>query len=159
MKYTVKQKYSGDAEAAIKAIEATLLPNSFQIQSVGQDHIELTGRAAQSTRESPLRGATRIVVRARGGHLHLDAELGGVKRLAAFVCVFPILLWLGLGAAALIKAGEASSILTVESVVGAGIWLLLGPLLGLWVRKRTVGALDTMLANAVVSAKRERAGV
>ena len=156
MRYTTTRAYSGATVDALRVIEETLLPNGFHIVKSDASRLELRGPGMWSSKENPIRGATVVSVEARDSVLHLDTSLGGVARLARFACVFPIVLWFVLGLMSATKA-EAGGLLTTKSLYWIGIWLVVGPALAFWIRRRTIGALDTMLLNASFGTGRGRA--
>lgn len=154
MRYAATRAHSGSAASALKIVEETLLPNGFRIVEAGASRLELKGPGMRSSKENPLRGATRVVVDAHDGVLHLDASLGGVVWLSLFVCLFPPALWLILGLAALARPESGEGLLASKSLYGVGIWLVLGPAMSFWFRKRTIDALETMLINAAIGSGR-----
>ena len=154
MQYSTKRRYSGNESAAFSAVESTLLPNGFRIIHSGPTRLELKGRGMQSTKENPVRGATEISVETAGGSLRLNAKLGGVRFMAFFVCLFPLLLWGSFAVTGLLKSGDGGSVFEAKALYGAAVWLVIGPLMTVWIRKRTISALDDMMDNAVVSAGR-----
>ncbi len=155
MRYETELTYRGDSEAALAAIEQTLMPNGFRLVESGASRSVWAGRGMRSSRENPLRGATEIELRAVGGVLRLQAVLGGVKRMALFVILFPIILWAGLSLAPMIANGDDRMSIGWAGMIGVGLWLIIGPLLAWSFRRRTVQALDDLLANAAAHAARE----
>lgn len=154
MNYSTARKFSGQEALAFSAIEATLLPNSFRITRSEASLLELKGRGMQSTKEDPVRGATVVLVEARDGFLHLNARLGGVLFMVIFVCLFPVLLTGSFAVAPMIKSGGGIASLSTEALYGMAVWSVLGPLMGLWIRHRTIESLRAMLENAIVCAGR-----
>lgn len=154
MRYSAKRRFTGDQAVAFSTVEATLLPNGFRVVDTNPHRRVLKGPGLQSTRESPVRGATKIVVEVEGETLHLRAELNGVLFMALFVCIFPVLLWAGFAVAGLFSSAESAAALSGKAFVGAAVWVVVGPVLARWIRRRTTRALDDMLASAVVVAAR-----
>ncbi len=154
MQYSAKRRFTGDQAVAFSAIEATLLPNGFRVVDTSPHRRILKGPGLQSTRENPVRGATKVVVEVEGETLRLRAELNGVLFMALFVCIFPLSLWAGFAVAGLLSSAESASPLSGKALVGAAVWVVVGPALALWIRRRTIRALDDMLNNAVVFAVR-----
>lgn len=155
MRYETRQDFQGSAESALHAIEATLLPNGFRLVDSGPGRNLYAGRGMNNSRENPLRGATRIEVDAATRVLRLQADLGGVRRLALFVCIFPIVLWAGLTLAPMIAHGGDRMQIGAAGMVGTAVWLVVGPLLAWVIRRRTVKALDDLLAGAAAVAARD----
>ena len=154
MTYTSKHRYTGDTDAAFAAIEATLLPNGFRIVEKGPRSLTVTGRGMQSTKQSPLRGATRLHIEHRGGHLHLEAYLGGVRFMTLFVCLFPVLLFVGLTFLIPLLSGQGLAGVDFRVLYGAAVWVVIGPVIAISIRKRTAHALEDLLANAVTLGSR-----
>lgn len=150
MHYTSQHRFAGDTDKAFAAIETMLMPNGFRITDRGPRSISLQGRGMQSTKESPLRGATRIHIEQKGGHLRLDAFLGGVRFMMLFVCVFPVLLFLGMTLLPPLIAGHGWQAIDFKPLLGGVAWLIIGPAMSVWIRKRTTNALEDMLNNAAV---------
>lgn len=154
MRYSARRPFSGDPAAALQAVETTLLPNGFRLVKSSPSHLEWKGPGMQSSKENPLRGATEILFQARDGFLKLDASLGGVRAMSLFVCLFPLVLWGGFAVAGLMKPRDDGGAFMTSALWGVGIWLILGPALSLWFRRRTTRALEDMLANAAACARR-----
>ena len=153
--YLASRKFSGKAEPAISAIETTLLPNSFKVTKATAATIELKGPGLRSTKENPIRGASEIKVEARHGKLHLEASLCGIRFLAIFVIVFPFLLMATLALLPVILAGGDFEQFNPSILLIMAPWVLISPMAVVWMRKRTMRALDDMLENAVVLGERK----
>lgn len=156
MKYSGSRRLTGAKEAALAAIEAALLPNGFKVLKAGPSGLEFGGPGLRSTKENPLRGASEIQAEVRGGRLHLDAALCGLRFLVIFVCAFPPLLIGGLALLPVIKAGGDFGAFNPQSLFLLAPWVLISPLMVVLIRKRTIGALDDLLDSAVVLAERGR---
>jgi hypothetical protein len=106
-----------------------------------------------STRESVLLGASRIRVTRGARDLSIQAELGGVQRMARFITLFPVGLSLGLGVLFFAMFSFISNhrgwVVPVAVVVGANalLWLILGPFLARQLYARTCSGLDALLHN------------
>lgn len=157
MRYETRHDFEGSAEAALKAVEAVLVPNGFRLVDSGPGRNRYAGRGMNNSRENPLRGATRIEVAAQTRVLRLHADLGGVRRMALFVCVFPLVLWAGLTLAPMIATGGDRMDISMTGILGTALWLVLGPVIAWVIRRRTVRALDDLLAGAAAVAARESA--
>jgi hypothetical protein len=154
--YLTSKKFSGKTEAAISSIETTLLPNNFKVTKTTQTTIELTGPGLRSTKENPIRGASEIKIEARNGKLHLEASLCGIRFLAIFVIAFPFLLMATLAFLPVILAGGDFSEFNPFILLIMAPWVFISPMAVVWMRKRTMRALDDMLDNAVVLGERGR---
>ena len=157
MRYAASLPFRGRADEAFGLAEAALTALGFRLADKSAAAREWVGPGMNSSRESALLGATRIHASHGGGELAVEAELGGVARLARFVTWFPILLPLTLG---LVLAGVFAALhgpgpwlLAVAAPVAANValWLVLGPLMARRFRARTDRALDALLANMVAA--------
>jgi hypothetical protein len=155
MRYETERNYRGSEEAVLAAVEQTLEPNGFRLVESGAGRHAWAGRGMRSSKENPLRGATEIHLRCSGGVLRLHAALGGVRRMAIFVIIFPIVLWSGLTLAPMIASGGDRMSIGWTGMIGVGLWLIVGPLLAWSFRRRTVQALDDLLENAAAHAARD----
>ena len=143
MNYSTSLAYNLMDEFDFTPIESSLLPNGFQIMRSSYNKLELRGRLMQSTGEDPLCGATKLYFHADNGMLKMTVKLGGVLFMTLFVLIFPPLLWLML-----------SGFDTTDGFWGIVPWLVISPFIILWIRWRTVKALNVMLANAIFCSNR-----
>lgn len=153
MQHTAEAAFSGDTGRAFDLAVSALTGIGFRLTERTAHAVELTGPGMTNSRQSPLAGASRIRVSTGGGQLALDADLGGVRRMARFVTIFPIALCLFLGVVFAVVFGVVLNrdgwIIPVVAVVGGNalLWLFLGPVVARGLRVRTCRALDTLLAN------------
>ena len=154
MHYSIRREFTGSESAALSAIESILLSVNFRIVESSASRLALVGRGIRSTKENPLRGATEIEVETKSGSVSLNAKLGGVRSMALFVCSFPVLLWAILAISASLKSGDAAAVMNGKALIGAAVWLVIGPVLAVWIRRRTIDSLEDMLENALALAKR-----
>ena len=157
MRYETRHDFEGNAEAALKAVEAMLIPHGFRLVDSGPGRNRYEGRGMNNSRENPLRGATQIEVAAQTRVMHLHADLGGVRRMALFVCVFPLVLWAGLTLAPMIAHGGDRMEIGTAGMLGTAVWMVVGPVIAWVIRRRTLQALDDLLAGAAAVAARESA--
>lgn len=158
MRYLKTLEYSGSEATVISTIENALLPNDFRILDKGSTMIDLRGPGMTSNRQNPIRGATHIHIEARDGRLHLQANLGGVLFMVLFVCLFPVLMCGGFALAPVFTSNEGLSAFNREALQFLLVWLVVSPILSLWIRKCTVRALDNLLENAALIAARGEEG-
>jgi len=138
MKYSAQTNYQSEADIDFSSVESTLLPNGFRITKKDDTSIEFTGRGISSTKENPIRGATKIDLIAKSGVLYLNASLGGVLFMSLFVCLFPPVLILFLSSFNSSDHGVTNYLWS---------WLLIGPIVSYWLRSRTVKSLNILLEN------------
>lgn len=140
MKYSSSVYIGTEDSVDFSPVESTLLPNGFKVQYKSANTIKFKGPLIQSTKEAPIRGATRVSLKAEAGILKLNANLGGVAFMSLFVCLFPPIL-------VFFIAGANNYLNTIWP------WLIIGPIAAYWLRYRTVKALNTLLENAVLLQK------
>ncbi|MBK6734143.1 MAG: hypothetical protein IPG61_08635 [bacterium] len=146
MRFAATRSYSGNASDALRVAEAALLPNGFRVVDSSASRLALRGRGMQSTKENPIRGATEVSIEAQDGVLKLDASLGGVVGLSLFAALLPVVLWAVMKLPGQLKSAEG--VFTAKTLYGAGIWVVGVPVLFYWLRKRTINALEDVLASA-----------
>ncbi len=137
MKYSAKMDFKSEADIDFSSVESTLLPNGFRLIKKDDTSIEFTGRGINSTKEDPIRGATKISLIAQPGILYLNANLGGILFMSLFVCLFPPLLILTLD---YFNTSDSSNINYFWG------WLIIAPVIVYWLRRRTAG-LRCFVAN------------
>jgi hypothetical protein len=155
MQYAASLPFKGDTGKAFGLAEAALTAIGFRITERTAGSVEMVGSGMNSTRQSALVGASRIHIRGGRGELALEADLGGVERMARFVTLFPP----GLGLALGVLLGVVFSLARVPGnwivpvAVATGgyvlLWLVVGPLMARAIRGRTCRGLDVLLANMV----------
>ena len=155
MQYAASLPFHGDPDKAIGLAESALTAIGFRLTKRTAATVELVGPGMNSSREIALVGASRIRISSDHGNVAVEADLGGVARMARFVTLFPIglPLCIGVGLSLLFCAmfGPGIWIVAVAVPVGANVllWLVLGPRMARGIRERTQRALDTLLANMV----------
>lgn len=131
----VRSQESLDFEAA----KSTLLPNEFVVENSSNNNISFTGKGMRSTNQPAIRGATKIKLEYKAGSLHLDAKLGGVLFMALFLLLFPPALFITL----------SLTTNTELKLMELGIWLVISPILVIWVKSRTIKALNELLRSVM----------
>ena len=155
MPYSASLPFRGDTAKALGLAESALTGFGFRLTQRTAASLEMVGPGMNSSRESPLMGASRIHVVGTSGELALEADLGGVEWMARFVTLFPVSLALGLGILFFvvfsIVFGPGPWMIGVAAGCGglALMWLVLGPWMARSIRKRTCRGLDALLANMV----------
>jgi hypothetical protein len=140
MKFSVQKNCLFDDEIDFSSAESTLLANAFRVIKKSDTSIEFSGRGMNSTKENPIRGATKISLNAQPGTLHLNANLGGVLFMSLLVCFLPPVLILMLSSINPQDSGIISYL---------WIWLIMGPMIAYRVRRRTIRALNRMLDQII----------
>lgn len=167
MEYTAAKPFHGNIDKSLDLAVAALSALGFRLDSRTSDSAKLSGPGMNSSKQSPLVGASRLDIRAERGQLALSAELGGVERLSRFVRYFPLSLTLGLGIVLLAVFGLtmghrapfamwAGPVIGVTLLNGA-LWTILGPWMARKIHERTCQGLETLLASLVTAGEAEQA--
>ena len=157
MQYTASVHFTGDPAKAFDLAVSALMALGFRTHASDPAKIDMVGPGLNSTRQSALLGASRIIVNHSDKELVLAAELGGVARLARLITIFPIVLTLGLaGILALVFSflfPVETWIFTVLLVAGGNLllWLILAPIMKRSVLARTCRGLDSLLYNMAIA--------
>ncbi len=155
MQYTGSLPFKGNADKAFGLAESALTALGFRLTQRTTSSLEMTGPGMNSSRESALVGASRVHVNKGNGELTMEADLGGVQRMARFVMLFPISMCLFLallfGVVFTAVFGPGNWMYAVAGAIGANalVWMVLGPWMARRFHKRTCDGLDTLLANMV----------
>ncbi len=149
MQYASSLPFSGNVDHAFRLAESALVALGFRIAERTPTSLRLAGPGMNSTRESALVGASQIQVHGTRGELTLNADLGGVERMARFVILFPLGLGLALALFFALTFGPAQG----AALTAAGgyilLWMFVGPLMSRYIRARTCRGLDALLASMV----------
>lgn len=154
MDYSASKPFRGDVDKALTFAVTALTPMGFRVERKSTDSVELTAPRLQRTRQSALVGASRLRVLHRSGELIVEAELGGVRRLARFVLVFPLVLCVFLGVVFTVinlATDQVGAWLPAGVAIGVNVivWLVIGPLLARHLKRKTLASLEALLVNAV----------
>jgi type IV secretory pathway TrbD component len=155
MPYDASLPFRGNREKAFQLAESALAALGFRLKLRTPASLQFVGPGMNSTKQSPLTGASRIDIRAGSSSMDLEAELGGAEFMARFVSYFPLGLCVALAAVLSLVFGIlfGTGMWMVAVAVAAGgpavMWLFLGPVLGRRIRERTCRALDALLESMV----------
>jgi hypothetical protein len=147
--------FSGDTSRAFDLAIASLTSIGFRVTNRESRAVAFRGPGMNSTRQSPLLGATEVVIREGDHGLTADAELGGVRRMSGFIRVFPIalnafLLLTALGVAAGVHPPAVSIVAMAAggaTAVNAVLWLALSPIIARRLERRSCDAISNLLEN------------
>jgi hypothetical protein len=81
MEYTNSKPMGSKAGEAVKSIIDTLSGQGFRIDCNQSTLVQLTGPGMNHSSQSPLVGASKVVVRNGGGQVTIEAEFNGVRRM------------------------------------------------------------------------------
>lgn len=152
MNYERSIEYHGDPVRAFAAASNILMPNNFRLVEKTLDHVVYEGAGMISSHQSPLVGATRIRIEAKRDRLNLTAWLGGIQFMTRFLCVIPFALAAllsGIFAALELSPLRETFLIAFLSV---SPWIVLSPLMSVWLKRRTERALDILLSNLAAMA-------
>lgn len=159
--FETSKPYSGSPEELLRSFVPTLTQLGFRLEKQTPDSREFVGPGMSSSRQSPLLGASRILVRIEGRDVRVQAELGGVAKMKRFLvmligglCVGLGALFGGLGAAGLMKSRNGGEFHFWIVLLPFVPWVFLIPWMARLIEKRTRAALDTLVHNLVQSQER-----
>jgi len=151
--HTASVTLAGDPARAFDLAATVLASNGFRLEKRDDRTLAAVGRGMQSTKQNPLTGAGRVTLTRVGSELRLEADLGGVRRLVRFLVALPV----GLAVAFLVGwalSGGARGPLPWQPALALAPWLVISPLMVFWIRRRTIAALDDLLASLATHAGR-----
>ncbi len=153
MDYTASVPFAGNADKALDLAVSALTAVGFRLVERTAASVEMDGPGTNGNWQSDLLGASRVRAAVGGGELAVEADLGGVRRVARFLTLFPPALGVSLGVVFLVVFGLllGPGALMIPAVgvpaVIAAVWLVVGPLMVRGMRAQTRRALDVLLAN------------
>ena len=153
--YAKRVPFAGSTARAFDTAVMALTAAGFRVVEKRSSSLRLEGPGTGSTKQSALLGASAIRIEAAANTLSLAAELGGVRRMARFIWLFPPALCVGLfagivGLCALVAPQDLASVARGAALplgINAALWLVIAPVFGRMLRKRTAEALDALLNN------------
>ena len=145
MDYQKTITVSHDGQKAFEFAQSIFVQNNFSLKKIGSEEVEFTGPGMHSTHENPLTGVAKARIKWRGKTIQLEANLGGVKMMQWFLFLFPPCLGLFLFTIFYLVHHSIQSALPALYAVSP--WIVIGPLMGRWIKNRTLKALDVLLEN------------
>ena len=153
MEYRKSMEFRGDAAKGIEAARAILSANNFGIVEQTDAAIVLRGPGMMNTRQNAIVGATEIELSVDRGEVALRASLGGVLGMMCFVCIFPFALAGFLGCMFALTSGRSFVEAMRVPLLAVSPWVVLSPLMSIWIKRRTERALDNLLTNVAAIAE------
>ena len=135
--------FRGPAGAALDVGRVALMSLGFEIKRFSDDELRAVGPGLRSTQQPALLGVSELRIRVGSSRIEAKATLGGAARLKRFVYLFPPLLMLVLFLVNVL-AGNGASWLYAALVAP---WVVLGPLIGWSIERRTSGAVDSLVRS------------
>lgn len=132
-----------DPESVLERARIMLGTRGFAVTVQGR-RLLAQGPHLTSPSEPALLGAGRLVLDVADDSARVASDLSGLARLRWFVLFAPPVLAVVLGAG-MDAAGVAGALR--PALINALLWMLLGPAVAVWIRRRTVRALHTLLAT------------
>ncbi|MDO9546922.1 MAG: hypothetical protein Q7J07_09280 [Pelolinea sp.] len=155
MSFRYEAAYSGNSQFVIKTALQTLLPLGFKIIDQTVSALIVEGPGYNSTRQNALLGISRGELSFSRLSISINAELGGVDRMARFL----LILLLGMGAIqAIIFTGlwfyvdrlHAQPWFLVIPALVFLPWIFIAPLMTKWISRRCEEALIRLVDNLAV---------
>ncbi len=132
-----------DPEAVLERARIMLGTRGFAVTVQGR-RLLAQGPHLTSPSEPALLGAGRLVLDLSDTDARMASDLSGLVRLRWFVMFAPPVLAVALGAG--MDAGGVEGALR-PALINALIWMLVGPALAVWLRRRTERALTALLGT------------
>jgi hypothetical protein len=147
--YEYSTPFRGDPDAAFTLAKTSLLALGFEILPGSSAELRAEGPGMRSTRQSALLGVSGFRFQIAASTLTASATLGGVASMRAFVTLFP--------------PGIILSLVVLSAVLGHGIshlglwlaapWLVISPLMGALIERRTTRAVDRLTRSMAEAAR------
>jgi hypothetical protein len=138
MPYQTSVAFRGDPAALMQAARLILIGQGFAVSEPGAGHLIAIGPWMTSSRQPPLRGCSSLEIEVTSATLTITAGRRNTILLILFILLFPPALALILG----VTQGKA-----LVNLRAVAPWLVVSPLLSLWLWYRTKSALDHLVAN------------
>jgi hypothetical protein len=152
MSYTASLIVAGSPEKALSAVRDALVANGFTFTVADRTEFTATGPGMNSNNQNAIRGVSQITVRAVGTTLQAEAELGAARRLGRFAMLFPPGLCLLLAVVFGVLHPKQPSAALVPLLLAVP-WLVLGPLLAWFLKRKTEQSVDALLHSAAAISK------
>ena len=138
MPYQASVTIQGDPAAVIAAARLVLMGQDFAVSEPQAGRLVAVGPRMMSARQPALRGVSSLTIEITGSTFTLTAERRNVVVMMLFILLFPFALALVLG----LTQGRVTACLRA-----AAPWVVLGPVLSLWLWHRTNSALARLVGN------------
>lgn len=149
IKYEKTIKFNGDISSAMATAKNFFISNGFKLELRGNDTLLLKGPGMISNRQNAIRGVSKGQLQITSSSIVFTGDLGGVEFMKKFVCFFPPALILGL-TVTLSIVFYLTNQFSVEFLTFALLiipWLIIGPLVGKSIQRKTENAINTLLEN------------
>ena len=146
--YKYSASYNGSRAAAFDAARAALLALGFEMTTDSEGELHADGPGMHSSQQASLLGVSHIRFRAGSSRIRATATLGGVRKMIAFICVFPPGLALFLAAIFALLGQENWWV----AFLAVSPWVILSPLLSRVMQRRTTHAVDALGRSMALAA-------
>ena len=154
MDYEKTSSFEGDAGKAMETARGVLVQNGFQIETMSETTLELTGPFIFLNKgDNPLRGISAINVLRSGGSFTIEAEFGIIRKTMKYLVVFILGMALLLFTVFGIVFRDNPDFNWWLSVLPFAPWPILIPLMGKFMKYRTSRAIDVLMNNMIATGK------
>lgn len=150
MEYRNTITITGETQSVLKTAMQMLMAQGFSVLKREEQYLELQGLNAHSSNQNALLGASKVTISATGQRIVVSAELKGYDNLIKILSIMMVVMAIGFGLMAYFLPNEDSSYNPLYAVLPLLPWVFLMPFLAKIFKKRTVKALDILVANLAV---------
>lgn len=152
--YAKSVPFEGRAGKALSVAQSAFISQGFEIVGRGDSELRVTGPGMNSTRQNPLRGVTEASIVVRSTAIEIRAVLGGVQKLKTFLRVFPLAMAIFFMVVFGVIAWQVPVFrhfwIFLFPLLALSPWLVIAPVMGRAIERRTRQAVDTLLSNMVM---------
>jgi hypothetical protein len=154
LEYSTSMPFTGNAKRALAVAQSALLASNFVVVSASDFELLVKCRGTTSTRENPLKGMTEGRFTVRNSAIDVSAVLGGAQWLRNFLRIMPLAM-----AAFFISVFGILAIFLPDMrrwwifpipIAVLSPWVVLAPVLGRSMERRTTAAIDDLISNMVL---------
>jgi hypothetical protein len=150
----------GDPASALETVRSVLVHLNFRVTPIGPSEFQAAGPGMSHSFAHPLLGIAEARVSLLGRDLSLEADLGALRRFGRWLglflggmAIFMLALFVFLSSQGWLYGRGGSRPVEGATLVGVILlpfapWLVILPLVLRSLRRKTVRAIDTLLANA-----------
>jgi hypothetical protein len=152
--FSTSVPFTGNARRALAVAQSTLLASNFVVISSSEALLQVKGRGMTSTRGNPLKGMTEGTFVVRNSAIEVSAVLGGVQWLKNFLRIMPlamaVLFLVIFGVVAVFVPVFRHWWIFLIPIAALSPWLVLAPVMGRTIERRTTEAIDDLVSNMVL---------
>jgi len=152
--YSTSTPFTGNPKRALAVAQSALLASNFVVVSSSDDSLQVKGRGTTSTRENPLKGMTEATFIIRNSMIEVSVVLGGAQWLKNFLRIMPLVMAaffiLVFGILAIFLPDMRQWWIFLIPIAVLSPWVVLAPVLGRSMERRTTAAIDDLISNMVL---------